>query len=92
MFNVDITEEFEETLKKITKKNSALAVAINRKIKEILSRDKTSIDSYKNLRYDLKEFKRVHITWNIIMIFRVNLDENKILFVAIKHRDEAYKK
>ncbi|MGV8163122.1 MAG: type II toxin-antitoxin system RelE family toxin [Candidatus Nanoarchaeia archaeon] len=92
MFDYDITEEFEETLRKITKRNQILSIALHRKIKEIISRDKNTINSYKNLKYDLKEFKRVHVTSRIIMIFRVNLNENKILFVAIKHRDEAYKK
>jgi YafQ family addiction module toxin component len=91
MFEYDITEEFEKTLKKITKKNPSLSIAINRKIKEIICRDQNTIDSYKNLKYSLNDFKRVHITENIILIFRVNLNENKILFAAIKHRDEAYK-
>lgn len=91
MFNYDITEEFEEALKRITKRNPSLSIAINRKIREIIQRDQFSINSYKNLKYSLKNFKRVHITGGIIMIFRVNLIENKILFVAIKHRDEAYK-
>jgi mRNA-degrading endonuclease RelE of RelBE toxin-antitoxin system len=91
MFEYDITEEFEETIKKITKKNPVLSLAINRKIKEIIYRDKNTINSYKNLKYSLKEFKRVHITGNIIMIFRVDPSKNKILFIAIRHRDEAYK-
>jgi YafQ family addiction module toxin component len=91
MFEYDITEEFEKIICKIVKKNPILAETIHRKIKEIISRDKDSITSYKNLKYDLKDFKRIHITGQVIMFFKVNINENKILFVTLKHRDDAYK-
>lgn len=51
---------------------------------------RAEIDEYTNLKYTLKEFKRVHIIGKIAMIFRVNITENKILFITIRHRDDAY--
>jgi YafQ family addiction module toxin component len=91
MFEYNLSEEFQEIIQKISKKNPALAIAINRKIKEIVSRDTNTIVAYKNLRYSLKNYKRVHITGNVVMIFRVEILENKILFITIKHRDDVYK-
>jgi mRNA-degrading endonuclease RelE of RelBE toxin-antitoxin system len=91
MFEYDLSKDFEDILKKISKKNPVLAVGINRKIKEIVSRDSTTINAYKNLRYSLKNYKRIHITENIVMVFQVFPKEKFILFITIKHRDDAYK-
>lgn len=92
MFDFDISDEFRKTLEKLAKRNIVIANAINKKIKEIVSKDKQSVVIYKNLRYDLKNLKRVHITDWLVMTFEVDLDRNFILFVKIAHRDEVYKK
>jgi YafQ family addiction module toxin component len=91
MFKYDITEEFEEIIKKLSKKNPVIAIAINRKIKEIISRDTNTINAYKNLKYSMNDYKRVHITGNVVMIFQVKETDNKILFITIKHRDDVYR-
>jgi YafQ family addiction module toxin component len=91
MFEFDLSKEFEDILSKIIKKNPVLANAIQKKIREIISRDAFSINAYKNLRYTLKNYKRVHITKNVVMIFQVFSEENYILFIAVKHRDDVYK-
>jgi YafQ family addiction module toxin component len=91
MFKYNLSEEFQEIIIKISKKNPVLAIAINRKIKEIISRDNNNINAYKNLKYSLKEYKRVHITDKVVMLFRVKQSENMVLFVTIKHRDDVYK-
>lgn len=91
MFEYEITKEFEEIITKIAKRNPVLAAGINHKMKEIISRDAITINAYKNLKYTLKDYKRIHITKSIVMIFQVRIKENKILFVTIKHRDDVYK-
>ena len=92
MFEFDLSDEFRKSLRKIAKKSPVIADAINRKIKEIVSRDKQSILMYKNLRHDLKNLKRIHIMDWLIMTFEVDLNRNFILFVKISHRDDVYKK
>ena len=92
MFDFDISDEFRKTLEKISKKNPVIARDINKKIREIVSKDRQSITIYKNLRYDLKNLKRVHITGWLVMTFEVDLNKNFILFVKIAHRDDVYKK
>ncbi len=91
MFEYDATDEFRKILEKLKKKDPVIAVAINKKIKEIITRDKDTINAYKNLKHSLKNFKRIHITKSLIMIFEVKLNENLIIFNTIKHRDDAYK-
>ena len=92
MFEFDFSDDFRKVLEKLSKKDPVIAQAINRKIKEIISRDDKSILVYKNLSHDLKNLKRVHITEWLIITFEVQLDKNTILFVNIASRDEVYKR
>ena len=92
MFDFNLEDDFKHVLTRIEKRNPKIATAISRKIREITSRDKNSINMYKNLRHDFRQFKRVHITKTLIMIFCVDIDNNHILFVSLKHRDDAYKR
>ena len=91
LFDFDLSNKFKKILAKLSKKNPQLALAINRKIKEIINRDETSIILYKNLRKDLKTLKRVHITNWLVMTFEVDLKNNYILFVDVGDRDKIYK-
>jgi mRNA-degrading endonuclease RelE of RelBE toxin-antitoxin system len=92
MFEFDLSDGFRKVLSKLSKKDPQIARAINRKIKEIISRDKDSITVYKNLSHGMKNLKRVHITEWLIMTFEVNLSKNFILFVKLASRDDVYKR
>ena len=92
MFEFDFSDEFKKIFIKISKKSPKISQAINRKVREIISRDKDSIKLYKNLKHDLKNLKRVHITEWLVITFEVKLDNNFILFVNIASRDEVYKR
>ncbi|MBU0760810.1 MAG: hypothetical protein KJ858_03910 [Nanoarchaeota archaeon] len=46
----------------------------------------------KNLRYDLSEFKRVHIEKHFVLTFKVSIRDNFILFVDFDHHDNIYKR
>ena len=91
MFKFGLSKQVKTFLEKLGKKDKILARAINRKIKEIISRDNDTIDYYKNLSKGLKAFKRVHITNWLVLIFEVDLKKNFIVFHKIGHRDEIYK-
>ncbi len=91
MFDFDLTDDLRKALEKLSKKSPVIAKAINRKIREIVSRDAQSIVLYKNLRHDLNNLKRVHITEWLVFVFEVDLNRNFILFVKVAHRDEVYK-
>jgi mRNA-degrading endonuclease RelE of RelBE toxin-antitoxin system len=91
-FRYDISDRLQETFKKIYKKDNQLYEAIFKKIDEISSRDDITIDFYKNLRYDLSEYKRVHIKKSFVLIFKVFKKDRYILFDKISHHDDIYKK
>ncbi|MCB9370726.1 addiction module toxin RelE [Candidatus Woesearchaeota archaeon] len=57
------------------------------KIDEIISSE--NIDHYKNLKYDLSKFRRVHVNSSYVILF---FDEKeKIYFVDYAHHDVIYK-
>jgi len=92
MLDFDLTDELKFIIRKLVKKDKKKVEIINKKIKEIINCDKTSIQHYKNLRHDLKEYKRVHIQTSFVLVFKVDIFNNFILFVDFDHHDKIYKK
>tara|TARA_Y100000310_G_scaffold337898_1_gene426145 strand:+ start:677 stop:952 length:276 start_codon:yes stop_codon:yes gene_type:complete len=90
MFDFDISDELKIVIRKLAKKDRARVNILNKKIKEIIDNDSTSIDRYKNCRYDLKEYKRVHIDKSFVLMFKINKEKNIIYFWKLKHHDEVY--
>ncbi len=91
MFEFDLSDELRIKLSKLAKKDKKRVEIINKKIKEIINRDKEDIKHYKNLRYDLSEYKRVHIDEHFVLAFKVDISRNFILFVDFDHHDKIYK-
>jgi mRNA interferase RelE/StbE/toxin YoeB len=91
MFDFDISDELKYIIRKLCKKDKKKVDIINKKIKEIINCDSASINHYKNLKYNLKEFKRVHIDNNFVLTFKVDLSKNFILFIDFDHHDRIYK-
>ena len=92
MFDFDLTDELKIIIKKLVKKDKKKVEVINKKIKEIVNSDAQSIRHYKNLRHDLKEYKRVHLVRSFVLVFKVDISNNFILFVDFDHHDKVYKK
>ena len=91
-FKYDFSDELEEILTKLYKKDRKTYEAVLNKIEEVASRSEITIDSYKNLRYNRKEFKRVHIMKSFVLAFKVFKKEKFILFDKFKHHDDMYKR
>ncbi|MDD4049769.1 MAG: addiction module toxin RelE [Candidatus ainarchaeum sp.] len=90
-FNYSFSNLFENNLSIIYKKDKLLYESVFKKINEIISIDEITIDFYKNLRYDLKEYKRVHVLKSFVIIFKVFKKEKFILFERVDHHDNVYK-
>jgi len=90
MFDFDISDELKFKISKL--KNSKQAEMINKKIRQIINCDEDSISHYKNLRFNLKDSKRVHIDKSFVLTFKVNINDNFILFTDFDHHDKIYKK
>ena len=90
MFSFDLGDELKAKIRRLARKDKKVVEVINKKIKEIVDNDLTSIDHYKNLRHDMKQYKRVHIHKHFVLTFKVDKENKFILFVDFEHHDKVY--
>ena len=90
MFTYDITDVLRKKLKKLGKKDRVLAQTFYKKLQEVIKRDEKTINSYKNLKSPMNDFKRIHLTDNYILLFKV--EKKHIVVVDIKHWAHVYSK
>lgn len=88
MLDFDLSDELKDKISKLSKKDKPKVLKINKKIKEIINNDSNTINRYKNLRHDLKDFKRVHIDKSFVLTFKVVKD--KVVFMDFDHHDNIY--
>jgi len=84
-----IEKRIERILSKLEKKNRNLYHQIKNKIKEIINSE--DIEHYKNLKYNMKDSKRVHIG-HYVLVFQYNKIKDLIVFDDLDHHDNVYKK
>lgn len=90
MYSYDRSEKLKKILKKLFKKDKGRYEATLNKINEVInSKDP---NHYKNLSYDMKAFKSVHIDSHFVLIFKLD-EKNKIIkFEDLQHHDFIYRK
>ncbi len=88
MYESSYSEEFVKEILKLKKRDKKAFSRVMKKIDEILKTPNP--DSYKNLKNELKSFKRVHIG-HFVLIFKVNKKKRIIYFEDYKHHDKIYK-
>ena len=88
MYQYKIQPHLQEIMTKLLKKDPKTRERIIKKIEEIINSD---VEHYKNLRHDLKDFKRVQIGEKVL-IFKFEKNQNSILFEDFDHHDKIYKK
>ena len=86
-FNFIISPELQKVFEKIAKKDPVLALAIDKKIKQIVAYDMAAIQHLKNLRHDLSNLKRVQIG-SFVLTFKIVGDT--VIFEDFAHHDDAY--
>jgi len=74
--------------KKLSKLKGKELQNVLKKRDEILSCE--DIDHYKNLKYDLKRFKRVHVNDSYVILFLG--DNATVYFVDYEHHDKVYRR
>ncbi len=89
-FGFRVSDELQETLEKLFKKDRKRYEATLKKMHEIISRDDLTIDFYKNLRHGLSDQKRVHVDKSFVLLFKVDKKEHFVLFKKLGHHDEIY--
>ena len=90
MFDFDISDELKLLIRKLSKKDRKRIVILNKKIKEVINNDHKAIDRYKNCKYDLKDYKRVHIDKSFVLLFKVTKEKNHILFIKLGHHEDIF--
>ena len=88
MYNFNVSENLEKILNKLSNKDKNTYNQILKKIDEVIQSE--DVEHYKNLRYNMKDSKRVHIG-HFILIFQYIKKENLILFDDFEHHDNIYK-
>lgn len=76
-------------MRKLSKKDPVVYNELIKKIDEIVNCD--DINHYKNLKWPLQHFKRVHIKKSFVLTFKYIECEDKVLFYDFDHHDNIYK-
>lgn len=78
----------DRILIKLQKKNEKLYENLLKKMNEIINNP--NLNHYKNLRHDMKKYKRVQVG-SFVLIFHYNKKEEILLFDDFDHHDKIYK-
>ena len=73
--------------RKVSKLSGQNLFNVMKKIDEILTCG--DINHYKNLKYDFKKYKRVHVNNSYVILFLG--DDGRVYFVDYEHHDKVYK-
>ena len=90
MFSYAISDVLKKKLDKLARRDKVLAGIFFKKVQEVINRDETSINAYKNLRSPLNAYKRIHLTDNYILLFAVS--GKHIVFIDIRHWNDVFGK
>ena len=82
----EIHPDLDKILSKLAKKDKTQFESILKKINEVFNSEK--IDHYKNLKYPLQKYKRVHVHSSFVLLFKI--EDNKIIFRYYGHHDNIY--
>lgn len=75
--------------KKLFKKDKKRYEIVWKKINEICNC--FDFGHYKNLRFPMNEFKRVHIDGSFVLIFKHLKESDEVVFYDLEHHDRIYK-
>lgn len=89
MHEFEIKPDLYKILVKLSKKDKKSYEIVMKKINEVVTSDE--IEHYKNLRYNMKDSKRVHIG-HFVLVFSFDKSKNFVSFEDYDHHDKIYKK
>ena len=88
MYQCKVQPNLQKIMLKLFKKDNQTRERIIKKIQEIIN--SADVEHYKNLRHDLKDFKRVQIGEKVL-VFKYDKKENLISFEDFDHHDKIYR-
>jgi YafQ family addiction module toxin component len=87
MRKIELKPQLRKEIIRLSKKNKSMCEQLLKKINEIIASD--NIEHYKNLRFDMKESKRVHIG-HFVLIFSYDKSKDIVSFEEFDHHDNVY--
>ncbi len=84
-----VSEHLQRVMRKLSKKDPVLHEQLLKKMDEIVQ--STDINHYKNLRYSMKDSKRVHVG-SFVLIFQHNQAKDEISFDDFDHHNTIYRR
>jgi len=90
MLEHEIKPQLRKALNKLSKKDAAAYEAVLNKIREIIN--SKDIEHYKNLRYGMKEMKRVHVAKSFVLVFSYDKAKDFVSFIDYDYHDKIYKR
>lgn len=89
MRKIEVSENLQNIMSKLSKKDKSLYNQLINKIDEVANA--YGLEHYKNLKYNMKDSKRVHVG-SFVLVFQYNKSGNSIRFDDFNHHDKIYKK
>jgi YafQ family addiction module toxin component len=86
MYSYELRATVEKIFRKLSKKNPAQLLIVEKKIEEI----RKNPQHYKNLRSPMQHLKRVHIDKSFVMVFSVDENGKHIVIEDFDHHDGVY--
>lgn len=90
MYNFERSDKLIKIFWKLFKKDKRRYEATLNKIDKVINSEDP--DHYKNLSYDMKQFKGVHIDSHFVLTFKVDKSKNLIRFEDLQHHDIIYRR
>ena len=90
MYRWERSDKLLKILKKLFKKDKSRYEAALNKINEVIKSENPT--RYKNLCYELKAFKGVHIDTHFVLTFKVDEKKRLIRFEDLQHHDIIYRR
>jgi YafQ family addiction module toxin component len=88
MYNLGIRPSLKEKLAKLGMGDPKQAESIAKKSEEIV----IDPNRYKNLRYPLNNWKRVHIDRHFVLTFSIDEETKTVILEDYDHHDKIYKR
>lgn len=86
MYSFEIKPDLQRKLHKIQKKDSVFFKAARNKIAEIIQNPQ----HYKNLKYDMSDFKEAHVMKSFVLLFKVDETNKVVYFYDLDHHDNIF--
>jgi YafQ family addiction module toxin component len=86
-YSLEVTDAFQEAVRKTVRKNKSAEEIIKKKINRILQDPR----AFKPLRAPLQNKRSVHVLGSFIMVYEIIEERKAVVFLKFAHHDEAYK-